>query len=245
MNSPERDEILPIVRGHLEAARRDLDAACREAGRDPATVRLLPVTKYAPQAAVEALIELGETELGESTVQGLLDRLETIGPRAREVRWHLIGHLQRNKAGRALESCQVFHALDSLRLAEALDRRLDRAPGPFSAYLEVNLTSDPGRHGFSPEETLEALEKIHEKTRLGPVLVGLMGIAPKTDDFETARVHFARLRQLRDRALEAGLLPAAAGLSMGMSLDFRAAIAEGATIVRLGTRLFEGLPRRE
>jgi pyridoxal phosphate enzyme (YggS family) len=229
------------LRRNLAAVRAEIEAACRRAGRDPGEVRLLPIVKVADAAAVRRLYRLGLREFGESTVQEALRKRQALAD-LKDLRWQLVGHLQTNKAGKALELFEAIHSLDSERLAEALDRRLAARGGPPPRlFVEVNVAGEAAKTGLPPDRVLPLLEAVRARAALAPGLAGLMAIAPMADNPEDARPHFRRLRELRDRAAAAGLLPTGAGLSMGMSADFQAAILEGATIVRIGSRLFEGL----
>ncbi len=230
------------MEGNFNELKQKVDAACDRAGRSPSEVLLLPVTKYAPPIAVEALIELGHRELGESTIQGVQARTEFLGEKAASIRWHMIGHLQRNKINKALEYCEVIHSIDSLKLANAIDKRLDGEREGLEFYLEINVGGEISKHGLRPEEGSSVLKEIRALPRLSKSLNGLMTIVPQTENPEGARPYFKKMRELNDRFQAEGLLREGAGLSMGMSGDFEIAIEEGATVVRLGRGLFRGLP---
>ncbi len=217
---------------------RRIAAAAGASGRAPEEVTLVAVTKYVGIEETKALIEAGCLDLGESRPQELWRKAEHIAdPR---VRWHLVGHLQRNKARRTLPLTFLVHSVDSLRLLAAIDeesRALDRST---SMLLEVNVSGDAAKHGFSPDEMPEVVRQLSDFTHI--VVRGLMTMASREGDLEVARRDFARLRALRDELQEIspeGIV--LSELSMGMSGDFEAAIAEGATIVRVGSALFEGL----
>lgn len=232
------------VRQNLHAVLAEITAACQRAGRQPSEVMLLPVTKYAEVDYVRYLHSAGARDFGESTIQEATRKREALGDLT-DLRWHLVGHLQRNKVGRALTLFETLHSLDSFRLAEALDRR--GAGGerlPLELFVEVNIAGEGTKMGIPPGEVLPFLGRLHSGTSLAPALAGLMTLAPRAENREDIRPFFRELRELRDRAVDAGLLPASAGLSMGMSGDFPVAIEEGATIVRVGSRLFDGLPLR-
>jgi pyridoxal phosphate enzyme (YggS family) len=217
--------------------------ACRRAGRAAESVRIVAVTKYVPVAWAAILLDAGCRDLGESRPQALWDRaaiLSANGFPSDPVRWHLIGRLQRNKVRRTLPVVSLIHSLDSQRLletlaSEAATQRIDAA-----ALVEVNLDGDPGRGGMAPGDVKRLLDAAVD----GPVKIrGLMGMAsapgPSGDD-GTARRQFAALRALRDRL--ATDHPGLEELSMGMSGDFVDGILEGATIVRIGSALWEGMP---
>ena len=213
--------------------RRRIEAACARSGRDPAAVRLVAVTKYAPMEAVRELVALGHRDLGENRPQQLLERAGLLN--GAEVTWHLIGHLQRNKARKVLPVASLIHSVDSVRLMEAIDRLAVELSLRPRVLLEVNVSGEGSKDGFEPGVLREAWGEI---TRMEHVeLAGLMTMAPYSDDPETARPVFQSLRELRDELTATGALPLPE-LSMGMSGDFEVAIEEGATIVRMGSLLF-------
>jgi pyridoxal phosphate enzyme (YggS family) len=221
---------------NLAGIRARIDAACRRAGRSAADVLLVAVTKSARLEWIEALIAQGVRDLGESRPQQLLERAERI---AKPAHWHLIGHLQRNKVRKILPVAECVHSIDSLELAarvDGLSAELGLRP---RLLLEVNVSGEASKDGFAPEQ-LEA-----DWTALSTLshveIRGLMTMAPFSDEPENSRATFQRLRELRDR-LGAGAAQLAE-LSMGMSGDFEVAIEEGATMIRVGTSLFEALPQ--
>ena len=218
---------------NLAALRRRIAAACDRAGRDPASVRLVAVTKYAPIEAVRELLALGHRDLGENRPQQLLERaalLEESRPT-----WHLIGPLQRNKARKVLPVATLTHSADSLRLLEALDRLADELSVRPRLLLEVNVSGEESKHGFTPDELRACWPRAAAFTRLD--IAGLMTMAPYAEDPEAARPVFRALRRLRDELAAVGPLPLPE-LSMGMSGDFEPAIEEGATLIRIGSSLF-------
>jgi pyridoxal phosphate enzyme (YggS family) len=227
--------------GRLAAVEERLRAACRRAGRDRGEVTLVAVTKTVSAAVAALLPGLGVVDLGESRPQELWRKAAAL-PAA--VRWHLIGHLQRNKVERTLPLICCVHSVDSVRLLQELEGQAAGRPGGVEALLEVNASREASKHGFAPEEvpalapTLAALR--HVRVR------GLMTMAAYDEEPERCRPTFGMLRRLRDRLREAlGPGHALPHLSMGMSNDFEVAVEEGATLVRLGTVLFEGLPAGE
>lgn len=211
------------------------DAAAR-AGRAPEEVRLIAVTKYAPIETAAALIELGCHDLGESRPQQLWQRAEEFADR--DVRWHMIGHLQTNKAKRTAAVTSLLHSGDSLRLLEALSAAaVDR---PLPILLEINISGDDAKHGIAPADSAEVLDAAAKLPQLE--IQGLMGMAAREGGVDVARQNFAALRELRDAlAKNAPDNVRLNELSMGMSGDFEAAIAEGSTMVRVGSSLFEGI----
>lgn len=235
-----------ILGENLEAVRDEIRRACERCGRAEGEVALLPVTKYVDSDAVRQLYRAGIRDVGESTLQETRRKLLTLAELP-DLRWHLVGHLQRNKVKRALDCFVSIHSLDSLRLAEAIDRGLASSGAPAARprlFVEINVGGEASKGGFAAGELLAALEALREKTSLGDDLAGLMAVVPRGDRAEDSRAYFRRLRALRDEAVGAGLLPGGAGLSMGMSGDFAVAVEEGATVVRVGSRLFRGIPSR-
>lgn len=221
------------IAGRLERIRERIAAAEARAGRPPGSVRLLAVTKGFPASAVRDAMSLGLREFGENRVQEADAKIPEVGAGPR---WHLIGHLQRNKAKRAVALFDEIHSLDSDALVDEVGARAAAAGKSLVAYVEVNTSGDPGKHGVAPEGALALLERVRRHAALR--LAGLMTIGPLLGGAEGARASFRVLARLRDEAIGAGLLERDAGLSMGMTDDFEIAIEEGATIVRLGTALF-------
>ena len=224
---------------NYQAVKARIESACRRAGRDPAEVLLVAVTKYAELDWVRALVRQGACELGESRPQQLIARAEQIDA---PVHWHLIGPLQRNKVRAVLPATTLLHSADSLRLLEAIERiaaEIDLRP---RVLIEVNLVEEEAKHGFREQELESVWGEVLGFDRLQ--VEGLMTMAAYSSNPEDARPVFARLRALRDRLQQqagergrAELLH----LSMGMTGDFEVAIEEGATIVRIGSALWEGL----
>jgi len=229
-----------VVAANLARVRDQVAEACRRAGRSPATVTLIGVTKYVDAAAARLVHAAGCHDLAESRPQALWGKAEALADLAPPPRWHLIGHLQRNKIRRTLAVNPLIHSLDSGRLLEALAAE-SAAGGVCEALVEVNLAGDPDRTGATEAEA-EAIVAA-AATRPEIRIRGLMGMASVSDgDPGAARREFARLRELRDRF--AATLPGGDSLrelSMGMSGDFVEAILEGATMIRIGSALFAGL----
>lgn len=226
---------------NVQAVRGRIAAAAQRAGRSADEVRLVAITKYVGVAEAEALIAAGCLDLGESRPQSLWTKADALGP---QVRWHMIGHLQRNKIRRTLPRLALLHAGDSLSLLGAANEAAAEAGRPLPVLIEVNISGDVSKHGFRPEHVAGALEKIADLRHI--TVEGLMAMASREGDLDRARREFAALRALRDRlALEAPPNVRLAELSMGMSGDFEVAIEEGATMVRIGSALFEGLEAAE
>ena len=211
--------------------------AAERAGRRPESVRLLAVTKGFPASVVRDAMALGLREFGENRVQEAEPKILEIGLGPK---WHLIGHLQSNKAKRAVQLFEEIHSVDSVRLAEELAKRAAAVQRTPICWIEVNMSGDASKFGATPEEAPEVLRAVGSMQELR--LVGLMTIGPLHGGSEGARTSFRALRALRDRAVEQGWLRGDAGLSMGMSDDFEIAVEEGATVVRIGSALLGPRP---
>jgi pyridoxal phosphate enzyme (YggS family) len=218
------------VAGRLAALRGRIDDACRRAGREPAEVTLLAVSKTFPAEAVREVYDAGQRCFGESRQQEAAPKIKTLPA---DIEWHFIGGLQRNKARKVVTAFPVIHSVDSLRLAEYLDRVAGEEGKRPRIFLEVNIAGETSKGGFAAEELLSSAAELAAFRYLE--ICGLMAIPP--DELAEARRWFAATRELRDRLREtSGLtLPA---LSMGMSADFEDAVLEGSTVVRVGSALF-------
>jgi len=226
-----------VLSDNLEVIQTRIASACQRAGRDPADVGLMAVSKNHPAAAVDEAIQLGLTLFGESRVQEARSKIPECSSRAR---WHFIGHLQSNKAREAVTLFSRIEGVDSLDLARELQRQADKQSKRLPILLEVNVAGESSKFGWSPDAVLDALPDLKALNRLE--LQGFMTIAPYFTDPEQARPVFRRLRELRDLASDRLGIPLPV-LSMGMSGDLEAAIAEGSTVVRIGTALFGPRPR--
>jgi len=203
------------------------------AGRDPHSVMLVGATKGVDADRVRTAVAAGLREIGENRIQEALPKISALGPGPR---WHLIGHLQRNKARPAAEQFEVIHSIDGLATAQAVDRAAGRAGRRVAVLVEVNVAGEAMKYGVPPEAAGALVAAVGSCAHLAPV--GLMTVAPMTDDPETVRPVFRRLRELRDRLREEGAGQGFRELSMGMSDDFEVAIEEGATMVRIGRAIF-------
>ena len=222
------------IAGNCKRVMEGIADAAERSGRDPRQVKLLAATKTQPALAVRAAVEAGVRLLGENYVQEAQAKKEVVGDVAE---WHLIGHLQTNKARAAAGLFSVIQTLDSLRLARLLDREGEELDRPVDVLVEVNLAGERTKTGVS-EEGLEPL--LREVSRLSRVRVkGLMTVPPFAEDPEASRPYFRRIRELRDSLSDLALPNVALDeLSMGMTHDYHVAVAEGATLVRVGTALF-------
>ncbi len=241
------------IRERLDAVHERIRAACGRSGRNPSSVRLVCVTKTVPAERIQAAIEAGAEDFGENRIQEAREKQPVLRGR---IRWHLIGHLQRNKARDAVRLFDVIHSVDSLGLVEALAKRLDEwaaggaqtspvggrlPPGngrpALQALIQVNISGEAAKSGCRPDEAAAIAEAISRVP--GMEWAGLMTIPPLTASAEQARPGFRELRLLRDSlAASTGRDPASLRLSMGMSNDFEVAIEEGADIVRVGSAIF-------
>ena len=236
MATPSTDDILTE---NLQTVQGRIADACRRAGRAPDGVTLVAVTKTVDPGVIRALADLGVRHVGENRVQQLLDRADDLADL--DLAWHMIGHLQRNKVRKVLPRVALVHSVDSLRLAEAIDRVAGEADGAADALLEVNVAGEAAKFGFTPADLDHAVESLGRLTHLR--VRGLMTMAPFVDDAETVRPVFASLRDLAARLGRSAPPNVSMGeLSMGMTQDYVQAVEEGATIVRVGTALFRGLP---
>lgn len=218
---------------NLAGVRRDLSAACAAAGRDPASVRLIGVSKYVDAATTAMLTAAGCEDLGENRPQLLWQKRES-GLIGEDVRWHMIGHVQRNKIRRMLRGPVMVHSIDSRRVAESIGQESVQAGRVTDGLLEVNISGDAEKTGLSIADAREVLSAGRIE---GLRWRGLMAMASMSGD---AADQFGQVAELRD-ALERDFDLSLPELSMGMSGDYAPAIAAGATMVRIGTRLFAGV----
>lgn len=223
-------------RHNVAEVQRRIEAACQRVGRDPATVRLLPVSKTKPEASLRLAYAAGCRMLGENKVQeahGKWQSMQDLG----DLQWSVIGHLQTNKAKLVARFATEFQALDSLRLAEALDRRLQVEGRALDVFVQVNTSGEASKYGLAPEDVAAFVQALPAFSALR--VRGLMTLALFSSEAERVRQCFVRLRELRDRLRQdapSGVELEA--LSMGMSGDFEIAIEEGATVVRVGQAIF-------
>jgi pyridoxal phosphate enzyme (YggS family) len=229
------------IRANLAELRHRITAACARAGRDPAEVRLLPITKTVPAEVLRHAAAAGLDMFGENKVQEAMGKAEALADLP--VLWSIVGHLQTNKVKHLIRFASEFQALDSLRVAEALDARLRAEGRTLDVFVQVNTSGEPSKYGVAPEEAAGLVARLPDFPSLRPV--GLMTLAIFSAETERVRACFRLLRDLREtlRATPAGA--GLAHLSMGMSGDFEAAIEEGATVVRIGTAIFGTRPTKD
>jgi hypothetical protein len=217
---------------NLARVQAQIADAVRKSGRAPAAVELVAVSKTHPAEKIEAAAEAGQTLFGESRVQEARMKIPLLSSR---LRWHFIGHLQKNKIRHALPLFELFHGIDSLALAQDLQRIAEEDGARPRILLQVNVAGEASKHGFSPEALRDTFEALLSLGRL--TIEGLMTIPPLAAEAELSRPCFVTLRELRDE-MEKEFNLRLPQLSMGMSGDFVIAIEEGATLVRVGTAVF-------
>ena len=225
-------EVPAHVRENLAAIERRIEAACQRSGRLRSSVTLIGVSKTFPPSLVDAVVALGVRDIGENRVQELRTKAGQVSV---SPRWHLIGHVQSNKANEAARIADVIQTIDSLRLAEKLANEAARLEKTLDVLVQVNLGEEAQKSGVPPSGAAELVEAVsgHESLRLR----GLMTIPPVTPPDETRR-YFAQLRELRDRLAGRSGSGIFTELSMGMSDDYEIAIEEGASMIRIGRALF-------
>jgi hypothetical protein len=219
---------LAAIADRVAHVQQRVERAAERAGRSPAEVTIVAVSKGFPPSAIDEAMVAGIAHVGENRVQEAAAKILAL--RGLPVTWHLVGHLQTNKAKTALELFDIIHSVDSLHLAEVLSHRAER---PLPVFLEVNVAGEASKFGFLPDDLAAAAQTIARLPGLD--LRGLMTVAPFVSDPETVRPVFRELRRLRDAL---GLRE----LSMGMTDDFEVAIEEGATLVRIGRAIFGERP---
>ncbi len=230
---------------NLDRIQDTIAAACARSGRSERDVSLVAVTKSVGIEAIAAAVDVGLTDLAENRVQRLTERaaqLEALLQRRRSnrpgpVRWHMVGHLQRNKVRAVLDVAEVIHSVDSLRLAEAIDARAEQAGRVVEVLIQVNCSQEPQKFGVAVGAASYLGELVGTLRHLR--LLGLMTMAPQTRNPEKARPSFVRLRELFEEMRRDGVGGTSfRHLSMGMTQDYAVAVEEGATILRIGTALF-------
>jgi hypothetical protein len=217
---------------NLDSIQQRIRAACARAGREPASVTLLAVSKSHPPESIQTAVDCGQLLFGENKIQEAKAKIPLCSGRAR---WQFIGHLQSNKVRDAVELFEMIQGVDSLNIAKEISKRAESAARTMPVLLEVNVAGEGSKFGYQPEQLLAELNELNALPKIE--IHGLMAIPPFTPVPEKARPYFQKLRALKKQA-EAVLGAPLPQLSMGMSGDFEIAIEEGATIVRIGTALF-------
>jgi hypothetical protein len=228
-----------IIQQNLAQIHERISSAAQKVGRPPSDVTLIAVTKYAEMSHVLDLLTLGEYDLAENRPQQFKERAEQIASTtSHQVHWHFIGNLQRNKVQQVLLFQPLIHAIDSLKLLERIDFVAQQQACIVRGLLEVNVSGEASKHGFTPDQIRNEFAQIKQMSNVQ--ITGLMTMAPNSDEPEEARPFFRDLRELRDELTQTHnhALPM---LSMGMSGDYEIGIEEGATHIRIGSAIFEGL----
>ena len=222
---------MSAIKDNLLRVKERIERAAQKAGRDPKEIKLVAVSKTVEVARIQEAIEAGVSILGENYVQEAQKKIEALG---KPVPWHFIGHLQSNKARYAVRLFDVIHSIDSIPLAEELNRRVEQPDRVIKVMIEVNLSKEATKFGTDEERVLNLAKRIQSLKHLS--LEGLMTMPPYYDSPEMSRPYYVALRELKERMTKEGI--PMKELSMGMSNDFEIAIEEGATYVRVGTAIF-------
>lgn len=219
---------------NLHNVQNTIVKACEKAGRDPAKVKLLPVSKLKPIEDIKVLMSAGQHAFGENYVQEIKSKHEELGD---QVEWHMIGHLQRNKVKYIIDKVAMIHSVDSLRLAKQIEKEAEKNDLVMDILLEVNIAKEESKWGFKEDEVLDAVKEISQLPHVR--IRGLMTSAPYTTEPETNRPYFKGMRLLLEKVNDAHIGNVVMDtLSMGMTADYAVAVEEGATIVRVGTAIF-------
>ena len=223
-----------MLQENLTSVEKRIQQACKVVGRNPREVTLIAVSKTMPVETLQRAYDLGVRVFGENKVQELADKYEAL---PKDIRWHMIGHLQRNKVKYVIDKVDLIHSVDSIRLAETIEKEAQKHNLTANILIEVNVAREDSKFGLMPEEIDEFIEKIADFSHLS--VKGLMTIAPYVDDPEENRPVFAGLRKLSvDIAKKNVNNITMSILSMGMTNDYQVAVEEGATMVRVGTGIF-------
>lgn len=224
-----------MIAQRLETLREAIGNACLACGRKPQEVKLLAVSKTKPEALIREAYGAGQEIFGENYVQEMASKAETLQDLS--LCWHFIGHLQRNKARLVVQMADLIHSVDSLRLAHEIHKQAEKMGKIQKILVQIHLGGEESKSGLAPEDLFSLLKDLADLPHLA--VQGLMTIPPPAEKEEDNRRHFAFLRELMQSANHKALLPAPLHiLSMGMSDDFRVAIEEGATLIRIGSAIF-------
>ena len=223
-----------MLEDNFREVKQRIEEACRRSGRDPKEVTLIAVSKTKPVEMLQEAYDFGTRIFGENKVQELTDKYEQM---PKDIHWHLIGHLQRNKVKYIIDKVDLIHSVDSLRLAETIDKDAQKHGLIANILIEVNVAGEESKFGLAPEEVGEFVDQLARFSHIK--VCGLMTIAPFVENPEENRPYFQRLRKLSvDIAAKKVNNVTMSILSMGMTNDFEVAVEEGATMVRVGTGLF-------
>lgn len=230
-----------MIKENLNRIKENIESVCKRFNRSPSEITTVAVTKTATLDNIKEIIDLGIQDIGENRLQEAIlkfNRLSTIEYRPSTIKWHMVGHLQRNKVKEAVKVFDLVHSVDSLRLAEELDKQADKINKIQDILVQVNTSLEATKFGINPEETIEVIKQIVKLKNLN--LRGLMTIAPLVNNPEDARPCFKKLRDLMDEINRPSIIDTRLSvLSMGMTDDYEVAIEEGATMIRLGRAIFK------
>ena len=223
-----------MIRDNLCAVEENIRAACDRSGRERSDVKLIAVSKTKPVEMLKDAYDLGCRDFGENKVQELIDKYDKMPA---DVRWHMIGHLQRNKVKYIVDKVFMIHSVDSMRLAEEISKEAVKKNVTVSVLVEVNIAKEESKFGTDAEETVSLVEEIAKLPNI--VVKGLMTIAPYVEDSEENRLYFAKLKQIYVDIIHKNIDNVCMEeLSMGMTGDYEVAVEEGATYIRVGTGIF-------
>lgn len=223
-----------MIAENLHRIEQEIQESCALVSRNPKEITMVAVTKSVDSTTAKELVELGMTDLAENRVDKLLDKKQSLS-NYQQIKWHLIGNLQRRKVKLIINEIDYFHALDSLRLAQEIQKRAEHQ---IKCFIEVNVSGEESKHGIKPEELQSFIDELAGLEKIQ--VIGLMTMAPYEASQSEIRNVFSTLRQLQENVKKQNLQYApCTELSMGMSQDFKTAIEEGATFVRIGTALFK------
>ena len=223
-----------MIRENVLKIKERISLVCSKINRDPNSITIVAVSKGRTKEEIREAIETSITDIGESKVQEAILKYQNLRPTTynlQPVKWHLVGHLQTNKAKDAVEIFDLIHSVDSLRLAQKINEEANKINKVQDILMQVNTSGEVSKFGLKPFETIEVIKEIRKLKNID--IKGLMTIAPLIDDPEKTRSYFKILRELRDKINELRTL------SMGMTDDFEVAIEEGANMIRLGRAIFE------
>ncbi len=223
-----------MILENIKHVEENINAACAKVGRDPAEVTLIAVSKTKPYTMIEEALKSGTLDYGENKVQEINDKYEIL---PKNIRWHMIGHLQRNKVKYLVGKTALIHSVDSVRLAEQIEKEYAKADEIANILIEVNMAEEESKFGITAKETEEIVREISQFPHIR--IQGLMTIAPYTENPETNRGYFRNMKQLSVDISKKNIDNVNMSvLSMGMTGDYQVAIEEGATMVRVGTGIF-------
>ncbi len=227
-----------IIKQNLDLLYKRIKDACLRAEREPESVKLVASTKYVDVEVTKILMENGLIEFGENRLQDAEDKIEHIGDSS--IVWHMFGHLQRNKVKKALKIFELIHSVETLRLAKEINKEAVKLEKRAKILVEINVSGEEAKYGLTPNDAIPFMKELNSME--GLQVEGLMTMAPMVDDHEVCRPVFKGLREMRDRINDLNLDNINMNcLSMGMTLDFEAAIEEGSNLIRVGTAIYKGI----